>query len=116
MKITRVTAFVHRVSLLAIAAAGAVALVAQNYGVEFGLSPADVLAIVSGTVAVSTIARAVSDNVTKAGDVLQEQITILRNAVEAISSRGEVELGVTNAVLDRTEALSRQVDNATVVK
>lgn len=116
MNTAKVTKFVHRVSLLAIAGASAVLLVAQNYGVDFGLTAEQIGGIAAGATAFITIARTVSDSVTKAGDVLQEQIAILRDAVEALSSRGEVEFGVGQAVLDRTNALTQKVADSTVPK
>lgn len=112
MSFARVSAFVHRASILVIALAAGAALVAESYGANFGLTTEQVLAITAASVAISTIARSLTAFFDHTSEVFREQISVLREAATQFERRGDVTPGVAEAVVGRTVELEEEVKNA----
>lgn len=75
LDVTRVTAFVHRVSLQLIALATVAGVVVTQYGSGFGLTTAQIAYIAAGAVSIATILRAISDAVTTQITQVQSALT-----------------------------------------
>lgn len=114
MTAVNISAFVHRASIILIAIAAAAALVANNQGVDLGLTSTQIAAITAASVSISTIARSVSDSFNRTAEVFQTEIGVLRDAVRNLSSRGDVRHTVEVAVENRTTELEAAVKEASI--